>query len=81
MRILIHEKNEPVMKLPIPTGLFLNPLTAGLVLRSLQKEGVSIPHKLAGPFVRELNRFRRSHPNWVLVEVESADGSYVRITL
>ena len=81
MRIFIQEKHEPVMQLPVPTGLLLNPLTTGFVLWALRKEGVSIPHHLAGPFVREFNRFRRTHPNWVLVEVESADGAYVRITL
>ncbi len=32
-------------------------------------------------FARLLNRYRRSHPEWVLVEVESADGDYVKIKL
>jgi len=32
-------------------------------------------------FVKCLNRYRRSHKDWVLVEVESIDGTFVKIKL
>ncbi len=32
-------------------------------------------------FVKTVNRFRRRHKNWKLVEVNSADGEHIEIRL
>jgi hypothetical protein len=77
----LRREKWPNIRLPIPTGLVLNRWGVGLVLDSLKKYGLNVTKEQAVDFARFLNRYRRSHPEWVLVEVESADGDYVKIKL
>ena len=69
------------LRIPIPTGLIFNDLTAGLAPHFLEKNGVTITKKQARTFIRTLRKFKRRHRNWTLVEVESANGDYVEIKL
>ena len=80
MRIVV-KSSEGNIWLPIPSGLVFNPLTACFAPKFLKEQGVEITRAQAIAFVKELNRYRRKHPKWVLMEVESADGDYVKIKL
>ncbi len=81
MRIHVEEAGIRRFSLILPTGLALNRFTAGMVAKSLAEQGVQMNKKQARTFVKHLNRYRRSHKEWVLVEVESADGDKVKIKL
>ena len=81
MKIIVKSNDEPNCWLPIPSGLVLNRFTAGLAPKFLKKHGIDITKEQATRIIDELKRFRRSHPDWVLVEVESSDGDYVKIKL
>lgn len=81
MKIVVVNPPNKDIRLTIPTGLVLNRLTAAVAPKCLRNSGVSITGKQAAAFVRELNRFRRAHPEWVLVEVQSANGEYVKVKL
>ncbi|MBO5252358.1 MAG: hypothetical protein J6C51_00255 [Clostridia bacterium] len=81
MKIVVVNPPNKDIRLTIPTGLVLNRLTAAIAPCCLQNCGVNITGKQAAAFIRELNRFRRAHPEWVLVEVQSADGEYVKVKL
>ena len=80
MHIRVKEKNTK-FRLALPTGLVLNRFTALLSPRFLKDKGIEIDRAKAVAFVKCLNRYRRSHKDWVLVEVESADGNFVKIKL
>lgn len=80
MRIRVKDENTN-LRLLLPTGLFLNRVTAVLAPGLLKKQGVTIERKQAVAFVKALNRYRRSHKDWVLVEVHSKDGAHVKIKL
>ena len=70
-----------MMALVIPSGIVLNPLTASILPMYLRKYDVRITGAQARKFVRVLNRYRKSNPEWSLVEVLSSTGDGVRIRL
>ena len=81
MRIVVKSSEGPNLWLPFPSGLVLNRFVAGLAPKYLKQHGLNITKEQAIFFVKELNRYRRKHPEWVLVEVQSSDGEYVKIKL
>lgn len=81
MQIVVRSHEGTNIRLPIPTGLVLNRWGVAFMFGSMKKYGLNVTKEQASAFARLLNRYRRSHPEWVLVEVESADGDYVKIRL
>ncbi len=81
MRIIVKEEEGRAIRVLLPTGLFLNSFTAAIAAKQMERYGVSLTRKQAVTFVKTLNRYRKSHREWVLVEVQSADGDYVKIKL
>lgn len=79
--MIIIVKGDRKLTLGLPSGLALNPLTASMLPIFLRKYDVHITAAQARKFVRELNRYRRAHPEWSLVEVLSSEGKVVRIRL
>ena len=81
MKIIVTSKEGPNIRLPIPSGLVLNRLVAGFAPRYLKEYGLDITKEQAVLFVKALNQYRRKHPDWVLAEVQSSDGEYVKVKL
>ena len=81
MRIVVTSKDGRNIRLPIPSGLVLNRFAAGFAPKYLKECGINITKEQAVAFIKERNRYRRKHPEWVLVEVQSSDGEYVKIKL
>ena len=77
----ISVNGDPNINLAIPSGLVLNSLTASLLPLYLRKYDVHIPAAQARKFIRALNRYRKAHPEWVLVEAECSSGEYVKVKL
>ena len=74
MRIVIKDRDRRApIKLRFPTPLALKILS--------KKGGVSLTRKQAVLFAGELRKFKKRHKDWKLVEVISADGESVEITL
>lgn len=84
MKIRVHNDDINI-SLWIPTNLIFGKLTVKLVNtvgrkyagESLEK----IPPDALEKLFTELRRIKRKHGSWELVEVESADGEIVRVTL
>lgn len=81
MRIVVKSKEGPNIWLPIPSCLILNRFAAGWVAKGLEDQGMHITKQQAEIFIKELNRYRRKHRDWVMVEVNSAQGDYVKVKL
>jgi|HigsolmetaAR203D_1030402.scaffolds.fasta_scaffold01584_6 hypothetical protein len=82
MKISIDVPGEKPIRLVIPTRLLFNSLTAAIgaqVLRNNKELDFSISGKDLRRLVRELHRMKRKHRNLLLVDVETADGTIVRI--
>ena len=81
MRIIVQDPADQNVNLRFPTGLLLNRLTAHFAARMLQKYGLHLTGRQLSAFMRELKRWKRRHKDWVLVEVDSADGEYIQIRM
>ena len=81
MRIVVKSNDGPHIWLPIPSGLVLNRFVAGVAPKYLKEHGIHITKEQAVAFIKALNQYRRKHPEWVLVEVQSSDGEYVEVKL
>lgn len=81
MKILVKEHAGHTTRLIFPSGLVLNPIAAGFLSQYLNQQGIPVTREQARVFIKELNRFRKKHKDWKLVEVHSADGDFVEIRL
>lgn len=81
MKILVKEHGGLSIRLVFPSGLVLNSISASFLPKYLEEQGVHITRAQALMFIKELNRFRKRHKDWKLVEVQDADGDIVEIRL
>ena len=81
MKIVVKSNEGPNIWLPIPSGLVLNRFVAGFAPQYLKEYGLDITKEQAISFVKALNQYRRKYPEWVLAEVQSSDGEYVKVKL
>ena len=71
------------LNLTLPTKLLLNRYAVKLVCKSDKLSGKleGIPEEAMVRLVAELDQIRKKYGAWELVEVTSADGEIVKITL
>ena len=81
MKILVNSPGQKGIRLHFPTVLGLNPIAALFLPKIFRQNGTAITRKQALAMVRAINRYRRSHPAWKLVEVRSTNGNHVDIVL
>ena len=71
--------------LPFPTGLIFSKGTARIAVWAMEKNGndalASLPPESLERLFREFRRIKRKHGRWTLVEIQSAGGEEVIITL
>lgn len=88
MRILINDGSR-CMNIRIPSGIIFNHVIAtvagpAIVAKIAEKNGageVSLDSRAVRAIFKEVNRCRRSMPDWSLVEVESGGNMMVQIQL
>ena len=81
MIIKVHSAEGPNLFIPIPTGLLCNRLTAGFSAKMMEQNGMHATPEQMLRFFRTARRYKRKHPDWVMVEVQSATGDYVYVKL
>ena len=64
-----------------PTGMIFNSLTAGIVKKSLKKDGINLTRKQTAMLIKEIKRYRRTHADWYLVEVYEKSGEVIRVKI
>ena len=67
MKIQIKAANGHKFTLPIPTGTIFGHITAAFLPRALKDEDIIITRKQAYQLLRGLRRYKKSHPDWILV--------------
>ena len=80
MKISINS-GETKLVFRFPTGLVLNRLTAGIVCKKLKKEGIHLTRKQTVLFIKELKRYKRTHRDWNLVEIEGSDEDSIIVKI
>ena len=83
MRIMVKGGSHTDVNLVIPTNLIFNRVSILLLQQICKKQNVDLPlsKKQLIDFMKVIRKYKRHHPNWKLVEVESADGEKVEISL
>lgn len=81
MKIIVHSPQSTNIRLSLPSGLALNPVSALFLPKFLKQNGIEVDRKQARMMVKAINQYRRRHPDWTLVEVETAGGEHVKITV
>ena len=79
MDITVSPNGGKDIDLRLPTGLVINGLSAAVVSGKLKKNGLEISPKQLRVLFRAMKRYRTQHPEWVFIEVESHDGTVVKI--
>ena len=81
MIIKVRAKDGPNLTIPIPTSLLCNRLTAGFSAKMMEQNGMHATPEQMVRFFRAVRQYKRKHPDWVMVEVESSTGDYVYVKL
>lgn len=81
MKIVVRSVGAENVRIRLPSGLVLNPVTALFLPKLMQQNGLKMNGKQAQLLVKTIRQYRRSHPNWKLVEVKSANGDYVEVKI
>ena len=82
MRIVINGTDSHIpIKLLFPTGLVLNRFTAAFIPMALKDEDIPVTRTQAIRLIKELKRCKKRFPGWKLVEVQSAEGEHIEISV
>ena len=81
MIVKVRAKDGPNLTIPIPTSLLCNRLTAGFSAKMMEQNGMHATPEQMVRFFRAVRQYKRKHPDWVMVEVESSTGDYVYVKL
>ena len=81
MIIKVRSEEGPNLFIPIPTGLFCNRFTAGFAAKMMEQNGWYATPEQMVRFFRAARQYKRKHPDWVMVEVQSSNGDYVYVKL
>lgn len=82
MKIIVTTPEHDI-RIGLPTGLIFNRGSAALAQYMAKKYSpeVNLPDGALSTLCAELRRIKKQHGAWTLVEVESASGEHVKITL
>lgn len=80
MKITVKHENNNI-NLRFPSGLLLNGLTASAVGTMLKRKAreLNISGSQLRTLIRAVNKYRRKHKDWVLVEIRENSGETVVI--
>ncbi len=82
MKIFVEEQGITKVNLHLPTGLLLNRFTALFAPRAMKsQDGPELTAQQAWRLMKTLKDYKAAHPEWVIVEVHSANGEHVEISL
>ena len=81
MLIRIKSKEGPNLFIPFPLGLICNRFTVGIAARAAAEGGVQVTPEQLRKLFRTIRDSKRRFPDWVITEVESADGEYIYVKL
>jgi hypothetical protein len=79
MRISIRSENKRGFFLILPTSLFTNPISMHFIKKYVKIDGLNPAH--IKQLVKELKNFKRYNGRFELVNIESHDGTNIKITI
>ncbi len=82
MKVVIKSEKTKIFIL-LPTALFLNPLTATIATKIIKSKqpSIDISAKDIMELIDSIKKYKRKHKRWEVVNIISADGENVFISL
>jgi len=82
MKVVIKSEKTRIFIL-LPTALFLNRLTATIATKIIKSKqpSIDISAKDIMELINSIKKYKRKHKRWELVNISSADGENVFISL
>ena len=81
MRIVVVERTGKMTRIRLPNGVLMNGLSAGFLSAKAKQKNISISASQLRILFRAIKRYKRTHPEWVLAEVNDHGGDTVKIML
>ena len=81
MRIIITDSSGKKSRIRLPGSFLLNGLSAGFLSAKAKQKNISISASQLRILFRAIKRYKRTHPEWVLAEVNDHGGDTVKIML
>ena len=81
MRIVVVERTGKMTRIRLPGSFLLNGLSAGFLSAKAKQKNISISASQLRILFRAIKRYKRTHPEWVLAEVNDHGGDTVKIML
>ena len=77
MKIIINDE-QAQRTIKVPNWLLLSNFNAFMMTHTVGKKN-DMTYKQARAFLAALKEYRKEHPEWVAVEVDTGDGTYVKV--
>lgn len=81
MKIQVKEAGGKGFTLSLPNAMLFSPMVLKLILRSGRHQAPELPPEAVDSICAAIKDYSRTHGPWELVQVESADGDTVVITV
>jgi len=81
MQITVRGYGGKQIRLRLPSGLAMNRLSAGLFSASLRDKQIAVSGRQLSLLFSAARKYKKSHPEWKLVEVQARNGDSVEIIL
>ncbi len=80
MKIRVNTEGSRI-RLWLPNWLIMNRLTAQFGAKAIKGKGAAVTGRQINRLFKAIRAYRRAHPDWVLVEVQSCAGEDVYIKI
>ncbi len=81
MKIAIYAPGRRGVRFRLPTSLFLNRISARIAAKAAQTSDMPYTSDQIYALMTAVKDFKRKNGDWTLVEVQSANGEYVKIVI
>lgn len=81
MKIVVKSREARNIWFVFPTSWVLNSFVAGVLAKEAEEAGTGITKEQILCLMREIKSYRKAHPEWMLVDIETKDGEIVKIKI
>ena len=81
MYIHVSKSTGRPFRLRLPSGLVLSGFSATFIAGKIKKDHPNITGKQLRILFRAIRKYKRTHPEWTLVEIQDQQGTQIEIAL
>lgn len=81
MKVIVREREKTKLHLTLPTGLVMNGFSAQIAPLVIRKSGYDCSAEQVRALFRAIRQYKRAHPDWRLVDIQTKDGDTIIVEL